>query len=356
MFELFINWYKKRFANPHVISFVALLAIFGLTLYFFHQILTPILIAIVCAYCLNWPTQKLQYLGLSRTMSASVISLLFITIMVLSILFVLPIIWQQSVTLLSELPAMLTRLHSYLMTLPQRFPELTDVGFFDMFIANLKTRLIQTGDSLLQFSVASIVGLFSIALYIVIVPLLTFFLLKDKDALLNKWQSYLPQNREILDRVTCEMNDQISNYILGKVVEVLILAVVSFIVFWYLGLSYALLLAVGVGLSVIIPYVGMLVITLPVVGVALYQFGISPEFWSVVTAYIIIQVLDGNVLSPLLFSEAVNLSPFTIIVSVIIFGGLWGFWGVFFAIPLATLIKAIANAWPEPEVKPSLES
>jgi len=70
-------------------------------------------------------------------------------------------------------------------------------------------------------------------------------------------------------------------------------------------------------------------------------------------AYGIIQALDGNLLVPLLFSEAVNLHPVTIIIAVILFGGLWGFWGVFFAIPLATLVKAILNAWPsalpEPE-------
>jgi putative permease len=63
-------------------------------------------------------------------------------------------------------------------------------------------------------------------------------------------------------------------------------------------------------------------------------------------AYGIIQALDGNVIVPLLFSEAVNLHPVVIIVAVIFFGGLWGFWGVFFAIPLATLVKAVINAWP----------
>jgi putative permease len=62
-------------------------------------------------------------------------------------------------------------------------------------------------------------------------------------------------------------------------------------------------------------------------------------------AYGIIQALDGNIIVPLLFSEAVNLHPVTIIIAVIFFGGLWGFWGVFFAIPLATLVKAVINAW-----------
>ena len=63
-------------------------------------------------------------------------------------------------------------------------------------------------------------------------------------------------------------------------------------------------------------------------------------------SYFIIQFLDGNVLVPILFSEAVNLHPLAIIVAILVFGGLWGFWGVFFAIPLATLVKALINVWP----------
>ena len=66
----------------------------------------------------------------------------------------------------------------------------------------------------------------------------------------------------------------------------------------------------------------------------------------VISAYTVIQFLDGNVLVPVLFSEVVNLHPLAIIVAVLFFGGLWGMWGVFFAIPLATLIQAVINAWP----------
>ena len=79
---------------------------------------------------------------------------------------------------------------------------------------------------------------------------------------------------------------------------------------------------------------------------ALFQWGVAPEFYYAVIAYGVIQALDGNVLAPLLFSEVVNLHPVAIIVAILFFGGIWGFWGVFFAIPLATLINAIVEAWP----------
>ena len=116
-----------------------------------------------------------------------------------------------------------------------------------------------------------------------------------------------------------------------------------------MGLRYSVLLAVAVGFSVLIPYIGAAVVTVPVAMVALFQWGLTPEFAWLMVAYLVIQALDGNLLVPVLFSEAVNLHPVAIIIAVLVFGGLWGFWGVFFAIPLATLVKAVINAWPKRE-------
>ena len=95
--------------------------------------------------------------------------------------------------------------------------------------------------------------------------------------------------------------------------------------------------------------------TVPVALVALFQWGLTPDFYWAVAAYLIIQALDGNLLAPLLFSEAVDLHPVAIIVAILFFGGIWGFWGVFFAIPLATVIQAILRVWPRaggPEPEP----
>jgi putative permease len=143
------------------------------------------------------------------------------------------------------------------------------------------------------------------------------------------------------------MDEQIANYVRGKVVEILLIGAVTYISFLLLGVNYAELLGVLVGLSVVIPYIGAAVVTLPVLLVAYFQFGTGTEFISVVVVYSIIQAVDGNVLVPLLFSEAVNLHPVVIITAVLVFGGLWGLWGVFFAIPLATLVKAVLSAWPK---------
>lgn len=150
----------------------------------------------------------------------------------------------------------------------------------------------------------------------------------------------------MLSRIWSEMNLQFANYVRGKVIEIILVGGVSYAAFAFLGLNYAALLALLVGLSVIIPYIGATLVTIPVVAVAFFQWGIGPSFYWVLGAYGVIQLLDGNVLVPLLFSEAVNLHPVAIIVAVLFFGGIWGVWGVFFAIPLATLVSAIVSAWP----------
>ena len=136
-----------------------------------------------------------------------------------------------------------------------------------------------------------------------------------------------------------------ANYVRGKAIEIVIVGMVSFIAFLILGLQYAALLAMLIGLSVLIPYIGATVVTIPVLLVGYFQWGYSSEFLWLVVVYGIIQLLDGNVLVPLLFSEVVNLHPVAIIIAVLFFGGIWGFWGLFFAIPLATLVKAVYNAW-----------
>ena len=91
---------------------------------------------------------------------------------------------------------------------------------------------------------------------------------------------------------------------------------------------------------------GAAVVTLPIAIVAYFQWGFNSDFAYVMIAYTIIQFLDGNLLVPLLFAEMVNLHPTAIITAVLFFGAVWGIWGVFFAIPLATLIHAVINAWP----------
>ena len=159
--------------------------------------------------------------------------------------------------------------------------------------------------------------------------------------------SFLPKERSALDDIGRQMNLQIAKYVRGKGIEIVIVGLVSYVAFAWFDLNYTALLALLVGLSVIVPYVGATLVTVPVVLVALLQFGITTDFYWVVGLYLVIQILDGNVLVPVLFSEAVDLHPVAIIIAILVFGGLWGVWGVFFAIPLATVVNVLLVSWPE---------
>ena len=200
--------------------------------------------------------------------------------------------------------------------------------------------------SIFSFLLANISNVLSFIVYLVLIPIMVFFFLKDKDMLLGWCGRFLPDERPLLNRIYEEMNDQMANYVRGKAIEMFIVGGVSFFAFAWLELNYAALLAILVGLSVIIPYIGAFLVTIPVLLVAFLQWGWGSEFVWLSVVYLAIQALDGNVLVPLLFSEAVNLHPIAILLAILFFGGIWGLWGVFFAIPLATLIKAVLNAWP----------
>lgn len=242
---------------------------------------------------------------------------------------------------------MVNDFNQYAKTLPERYPALVDAGIIDMMADNLRSKLSSVAESVVKFSVASLIGIFTLSIYIVLVPLMMFFLLKDKQRIFAGVQKVLPRNRMLVTEVWQEMNQQITNYLRGKVTEMVIVGICTYAVFAFLGLRYSVLLSVLVGFSVLIPYIGAVAVTIPVVIVGLFQWGLGSDFWTLMIAYLVVQGLDGNLLVPVLFSEAVNLHPLVIILSVIIFGGFWGFWGVFFAIPLATLVKAVIHAWPE---------
>ncbi|WP_105622439.1 AI-2E family transporter [Cronobacter sakazakii] len=347
MLEMLTQWYRRRFSDPEAIALLAILVAGFCILFFLHGLLAPLLVAIVLAYLLEWPTSRLQRIGCSRGLAATLVLVLFIGIVLVMAFVVVPVAWQQGINLIRDIPGMLNKLSDFAATLPKRFPALMDAGIIDAIAENMRTRIITLGDSVVKYSLASLVGLLTLAIYLILVPLMVFFLVKDKEQLLNAVRRVLPRNRGLAGQVWMEMNQQITNYIRGKVLEMIVVGVATWIGFLIFGLNYSLLLAVLVGISVLIPYIGAFMVTIPVVCVALFQFGMGTEFWSCFAVYLIIQGLDGNVLVPVLFSEAVNLHPLVIILSVVIFGGLWGFWGIFFAIPLATLIKAVVHAWPE---------
>ncbi len=346
MIEMLKAWYERHFSNPQAVI-LALLLVLGFTVVLYlGDILIPLLTALVIAYMLEALVLKMEQRGLGRKISSITVFVLFLTLVVISLLVATPLLFEQVSQFVGELPKMLTRIQKELSQIPESHPGLISQPQIDDLMTAVRAEMGRFSQVVLSFSLASLQGIITWIVYLILIVLLVFFFLKDKELIQQWMSSYMPQKRVLVQQVWGEMDQQIGNYIRGKFVEILIIGAASYIAFLFMGLNYAFLLGLLVGLSVLVPFVGATVVTIPVALTGFFQWGWSSEFGYLMLIYGIIQAIDGNVLVPLLFSEAVNLHPVAIIIAIIFFGGIWGFWGIFFAIPLATLVKAVLNAWP----------
>lgn len=344
--EWLSDWIRRVLPDSQAVSFAILLVVGFVVVISLGRILMPVLAAGVIAYLLEGIVAIGEREKLPRLLAVIVVYILFLALVVVIFLALLPLLYQQTEQLIEQLPAMVNRGQALVMQLPERYPNfITEEQIYEV-VAVIRQELVAYGQSMLSYSYAHLVSFITLIVYLILVPLLVFFFLKDKELILGWFVQYLPKDRYLSTRVWREVDAQIGNYVRGKFIEIAILGVASYVVFSLMELNYSLLLAVLMGLSVIIPYVGATLVTFPVMLVAFFEWGLADDFWYLMLAYSIIQAIDGVVLVPLLFSEVVNLHPVAIMVAILFFGGIWGFWGVFFAIPLATLVQAVLTAWP----------
>lgn len=352
LYRVVQGFFHRYFSDEEAVILAFMLIIFGLLVYGLGGILAPVFMAIILAYLLSPFVDRLNNLRIPHNLSVTVVCLVFFGVLVTGMLIIVPALLRQITTLVTDMPAMLRLLQDQIQALPDRYPDVISTELAQQWLLGLDLRGISQQLSgmiprVLTFSLSTLPSVVGLLIYLIVVPLMVFFMLKDRVVLWDSVKRLLPNRRSLMNQIALEMNQQIANYIRGKVIEILIVGSVSFATFELFGLEYSALLAVLVGLSVVIPYIGATVVTIPIFAIAAFQFGFTNQLYYIMLAYFIIQILDGNVLVPLLFSEAVNLNPVSIIIAVLLFGGLWGFWGVFFAIPLATLVKAVLNAWPK---------
>lgn len=334
-------WLKAKLADTQLMALLtSLLVIFALLMLFGH-ILAPLLVAIALAYVLDDVVMLLERLRMPRLIAIAIVGSGGVLLIMLALLSIVPLLVQQLGRLVAQLPSFVAHAREGLQVLHAHYGSWIDPAYAQELLARLAGLLQEWGARLLSVSIASIPGLITLLVYAVLVPVLVFFLLKDKQILIAWSQRFLPRDRSLLARVWREVDVQIGNYIRGKFWENLIVAVVTWFAFWVFGHEYALLLAVLTGISVWVPFVGAAVVTVPVVLLSFFQWGWSDTAFYVLLAYTVIQILDGNVLVPWLFSEMVNLHPIAIVVAVLIFGSLWGLIGVFLAIPLAALVQSV---------------
>lgn len=344
--KLLRDWFERHFSNPQVVLLTVLLLILTAAIVFLANMLAPLVAAIVLAYLLQGLVGRLRQFGVPHLAAVVGVFVAFFVTLLLIAFVLLPLLFGQVTQLFAQLPDIMNQARALLMELPERYPNFVTQEQIDQFMRRLQAEVFILTQQLLSYSFSSLVTVLTMVVYLILVPFLVFFLVKDRDLLVRWFTSFLPQERDLTARVWDEVDSQIGNYVRGKAIEIVIVGVVSFLVYAMFDLQFATLLGAITGLSVLVPYVGAAVVTLPVGITAYLQWGMTPEVFWVLVAYGVVQALDGNVLAPLLFSEAVNLHPVAIIAAILFFGGLWGFWGVFFAVPLATVIQAVLGAWP----------
>ena len=346
MINFLKNFFDRYFYDDEQYAALFILSIGIIILYFLGGIIAPVLVSILIAYILKGLMSFMEEKGNSRILSLSVTLFVF-GLFYLSIFLFLPFLSRQILLLVSDIPQIYESVNLFLST--QLAGYALQSNQLDEVIINAFSyipTLFQ--NALLQLN-SGFSAVMNALLYLIIVPFLVFFLLKDRDVFMNYAEILLPKKKNLLTKIWKDLNIQLYGYLRGKGLEMIIVALVTGFVFYFQGVNYSIILAILVGLSVLIPYVGAILVTIPVVLIGLFQWGLDSSFYIFITSYLIIQALDGNVLMPLLLGREVKLHPVVIITAVLIFGGIWGFWGLLLAIPIATFLRAIMVAWPTRE-------
>ena len=346
MIEHFKNIFRRIFSNEETVVFFLIIISTLILFSFFIEVLTPFIISIIVAYLLVGLQKKIETYGVAPRISTIIAFSIFIIVGAAMFTWLIPLLYVQLQSFVLDIPRLFNEFLNFVSTIPAAFPDLVNSDQISVFFQAVSSELSSITQNIVKSSISGIQSTITVLLYIILFPILVYFFLFDRKNIIEGCLRIIPGDRAMLSQVWSEMDVQLSNYVRGKVLEIFIVGVAASILFASFGLNYGALLAVLVGLSVLIPYVGAFSITIPIVIIGLLQFGLGTQFYLLIGFYLLLQFLDGNLLVPIIFSEAVKLHPIVIILAVFIFGSLFGFWGVFFSIPLATFIKAVWNAWP----------
>lgn len=342
------RWLHLYLSSAEAVKLLMLLLLGVGTLLAIGDILSPLLISLVLAFLLDSSVNKLGRLisWLPHTIVVLVVLIGALSIIAAMTIFFIPLLWEQLALLTQDMPEIFKTLQNVLTNYLGKYSELVNADIISKVLLSFKNELTSFSHFMIGITLSSIPNIILVLIYFVTIPIVIFFILDDKQIILQTVRSYFVNDKRIIE-IAQEINIKLGNYVTGKVVEIFIVGAVSTFSFWFLGLNYALLLGAVVGLSVLIPYVGAAIATIPIAVIGLIQWGPGNDFTWLMLVYAAIQFVDGNILVPLLFAGTMQLHPLTIISSILLFGGLLGFWGVFFAIPLAVIIKAVIRLWPK---------
>ncbi|MDO8985444.1 AI-2E family transporter [Cypionkella sp.] len=319
---------------------IALLVLFTLLL-LLGSVMLPFLVGGAMAYFLDPVADRLQRLGLSRVAATTVITLVGLLLMVLLVLSVIPTLIQQTSALINAAPEIARRLQGFMI---EKFPELTDsTSTIRTTLAEIGAAIQAEGAALAQGVLTSALSLLSAVVFIVVVPVVTFYMLLDWDHMVARIDAMLPRDHApVVRRLGGEINDALSAFVRGQLTVCLALGTFYATSLMLVGLQFGLVVGAIAGAITFIPYVGALVGGVLAIGLALFQFwGDWVSIGLVAGIFAIGQFLEGNVLTPKLVGKSVGLHPVWLMFALSVFGSLFGFVGMLVAVPVAAAMGVL---------------
>lgn len=330
-------------AREQILYWGAVAGLIGAALWGLGDVMLPFIAGAAVAYFLDPLADRLERMGLSRVAATVVITLAAALVVGLAIVWLVPMLIGQAVALAEAVPGLIGKLHG---AISARLPD----GFGDdptvrEQIAGLGGLLRDKALGLVNLLMSSAAGVVSFFLFIVVVPVVAFYLLLDWDRMTAVMDGLLPRDHAPVIRVLASEVDRVlSGFVRGQLSVCLILAVFYAVGLMLVGLQFGLVVGVLTGLVSFIPYVGAILGGALAIGLALVQFWDQPALIGViVVVFAAGQFLEGNILVPRLVGSSVGLHPVWLLLALSVFGALFGFVGMLVAVPVAAVIGVMAR-------------
>ena len=326
--------------------FLAVFLLLGFFIYLLSPILTPFAVSALIAYLFDPFADKLESWKLSRTLSVVVVFLVMILLTFVILLLLIPALEQQISNLITNLPRYFIWLSEHITPwIKEKFGIQTDFFNFSEVTTLLKAHWNEAGgiakNLIASLSKSSLV-LVNWMMNIVLIPVITFYLLRDWDILTARVGELIPRPvYPTINKLVTESNSVLSAFLRGQFSVMLVLGLIYTVGLMIVGLDLSLLIGMGAGIVSFIPYLGA--ITGMVVGVitAIVQFGDPTYVVYVLIVFGIGQLLEGMVLTPLMVGDRIGLHPVAVIFSVLAGGQLFGFVGILLGLPIAAVVMVL---------------
>lgn len=328
--------------------YIYILEIIVLTIliYFIHkniseimEILTPILISTILAYLINPFVQYFETKGLKKVPSILLVYALILLIMILAIFFILPLVFNEISNLLKMLPKYIDELLKNVDNAKIYYSKLLPKGFellLNKRIESLNTIAVKKLDILIQ----ELISLSTHILDLIVTPIITFYVLKDKDILKNELKEIIPESKKsTLLRILKDLDNVMSKYIRGQIYISLFVTLLTSIGLMIIKVRYSIVIGIIAGVLNIIPYFGPILGAIPAVTI-----GLIDSFYKGIWAFIIfflVQQVESAILAPKIMSDSVDLHPITVIITLLVGEQFFGIWGLLFSLPVVAMIKVI---------------